>query len=256
MANIETSTERTRQRPLTARAGAVASTASDRGSDVATEAAGQARSAIETARDRSRDVADEAVGRARDVVGTVRQEGSQVAEEVADRAKALASEAKGQLDAQTEEGVRRLAQGVDRLAAQAIALAQGRPDEAAPLSDLVWEAAERLTWAADGLHDLADTFDQKGWEGAAAEIQSFARRRPAALLLGATIAGFGLGRGIRSSSAPPPAVEDPRQRPGPALRPSTRYPELSSGAGRGNSSAQYSGRISGGRPRPLRAGGR
>jgi hypothetical protein len=43
-------------------------------------------------------------------------------------------------------------------------------------------------------------------------VQAFAQRRPAAFLLGATIAGFGIGRGFRSSSEPEPSTDDPSAR--------------------------------------------
>ncbi|MGH9124993.1 MAG: hypothetical protein ACRDZ8_09750 [Acidimicrobiales bacterium] len=195
----------------------VASEAADRAGEVASEAVDRARSTLGSAGDRSRDVAQEAVGRAQDVAGTVRHEAANVAGEVSDRARALAGEASSQLETQTEEGIRRLAQGVDRLAAKAIALAEGRPREAAPLSDFVWQAAERLTVASDVLHDLADTLDREGWQAAAEEVQSYAQRRPSAFLLGATIAGFGLGRSLRNSSEPDSSPEDARltnERPG------------------------------------------
>ena len=190
----------------------VAAVAGEQGRRVATEMADQAQEAASTVADETRQVAGAATSHARAVAGATRDEVSQVANEVTSQAKALAEEAGDRLEAKAEYGARRAARGVDQLAAEAVALAQGRPEEAPNLVEYVWQAAEKLCTASDGLHGLADTLDQRGWEGLATDIQSIARRRPATFLLGATIAGLGVGRTVRNASGQEP--QSPPSRPG------------------------------------------
>jgi hypothetical protein len=47
---------------------------------------------------------------------------------------------------------------------------------------------------ADGGRRAADWLDRRGVEGLVSEVKSFARRRPGLFLLGAAVAGFGVGR--------------------------------------------------------------
>lgn len=181
--------------------GQVASTARDAGQDLASQATDRARQSANAAVDRAQDVAGMAAGHAEDLVGTIRHEAGRVTDEMSSQAESLIEESKRQLEAQAEEAAGRLAQGFYQLAEEAQALADGRPADAPNLRDYVGRAADRLNSTADGLNGLVDTIEQRGIEGLVTDVQTFARRRPAAFLLGATVAGFGIGRMIRSRSA-------------------------------------------------------
>ena len=129
------------------------------------------------------ETASVAKDRAAEVAGTATDQ----AREVVDRA---ADAIKEQGRAQTEQ----LAAGAHRLADQTRALAEGRPEEAGPVTGYVEQAASRVS-------EVAERLDQRGFEGAVDDLQRFARRRPGVFLLGAMAAGFGVGRLLRSSAA-------------------------------------------------------
>ena len=76
---------------------------------------------------------------------------------------------------------------------QAVALSQGRPEQAGPLVDYAEQAA---TW----LDNAASHIEERGLEGLATDVVDFARRRPAVFLAGAAVVGFGVGRLIRSGA--------------------------------------------------------
>ncbi|HEX3540362.1 MAG TPA: hypothetical protein VHT75_07935 [Acidimicrobiales bacterium] len=182
-------------------------TARDAGQDVADEATERARQTAGAAVDQVHDVAASAAGHAQELAGTVKQQASRVTDEVSTQALGLAEEAKTQLEAQAQEAALRLARGFYQLAGEAQALAEGRPADAPNLGEYVERAADRFYSSADGLNSLAASIDQRGIEGLVTDLQGFARRRPAAFMLGATVAGFAVGRVIRSRSASGPEAE-------------------------------------------------
>ena len=71
------------------------------------------------------------------------------------------------------------------------ALAEGRVEDAGPLRDWASEASQRL-------RRLADRADELGPRGVVEEVSDFARRRPAAFLVGAGLAGIVVGRLARA----------------------------------------------------------
>lgn len=208
----------------------MARSAVDAGQNVATAANDRARQAARVAVDQVHDVAGAAADRTQDLAGTIKQEASRVTDEVSTQVQSLAEETKSQVEAQVREAASRLGQGFHQLAEEAQALAEGRPADAPNLGEYVSRAADRLFATSEGLEGLVSSIDQRGLEGLVTDVQRFARRRPAAFLLGATVAGFGVGRMIRNrdagtQTAPAgdgrqPAVPDTTGRP-PAPR-STR----------------------------------
>ena len=91
-----------------------------------------------------------------------------------------------------------LASALRDLGEQAQALADGRPEDAPTLTDYVGRAADGLYGGADRLHAVASDIEQRGVSGVLDDLQTFARRRPGAFLLGAAVVGFGIGRVVKT----------------------------------------------------------
>ena len=193
----------------------VASSAAEQGQQVAATAAEQGQEVASAAADEGQQVAEAAVTQARDVAGTAREEAAQVSDELSEQARSLLEETKGQLQDQTETQVERLSETLRRFGAQGQALAEGRPSQAGPLPDYVREAAGRL-------EQLADDVDARGVEGLVEDLQSFARRRPGAFLLGAGVVGFGVGRLMRAKSSDGDEAAASAPNPPPARRPAAK----------------------------------
>ena len=129
----------------------------------------------------------------RDLAGTVRTQAEQVKGELAGQARGMLAETQGQLQAQADFQASRLAAALFQVGSQAVALSQGRPQEAGPLVDYAEQAA---TW----LDDKASYIEEQGLEGLATDVVDFARRRPGVFLAGAAVVGFGVGRLLRSGA--------------------------------------------------------
>jgi hypothetical protein len=209
----------------------VRSRASDEGRAVASRAAEEASDVASTAQDEARRVASNAAEEASDVAATATEEGQQlvalaseqatelgstvreqtarVRGEVVEQGKTLAEEARSQAEAQAHAQSRRLADSLSRLGDEVRALAEGRPDEAGTVRPYVSNAADTVYDAADRLYTLASDIDTRGLTGVLDDLQAFARRRPGAFLLGAAVAGFGVGRAVRASSTDDGEAEAP-----------------------------------------------
>jgi hypothetical protein len=129
----------------------------------------------------------------RELAGTVRSQAEQVKGELAGQARGMLAETQGQLQAQADLQASRLAGALFQVGGQAVALSQGRPEQAGPLVDYAEQAA---TW----LDDRASYIEERGLEGLATDVVDFARRRPAVFLAGAAVVGFGVGRLLRSGA--------------------------------------------------------
>jgi hypothetical protein len=129
----------------------------------------------------------------RELAGTVRSQAEQVKGELAGQARGMLAETQGQLQAQADMQASRLASALFPVGSQAVALSQGRPEQAGPLVDYAEQAA---TW----LDDRASYIEERGLEGLATDVVDFARRRPGVFLAGAAVVGFGVGRLLRSGA--------------------------------------------------------
>lgn len=61
--------------------------------------------------------------------------------------------------------------------------------------------ARYADWAADGLDSLSNTLRERDLDSLIGQVSDFARRRPAAVIGGAMVAGFLLSRFLKSSTA-------------------------------------------------------
>lgn len=156
-------------------------------------AAGQAKQVKGTAVGQTKVVARTAKQDVRELSGTVREQADQVKGELAGQARAMLSETQDQLQAQADMQASRLASALFQVGGQAVALSQGRPEQAGPLVDYAEQAANWLDGAAAHI-------EERGLDGLATDVVDFARRRPALFLAGAAVVGFGVGRFIRSGA--------------------------------------------------------
>ena len=176
----------------------VASRAKDETREVTSQATDQARDVASTAAERGQEVARAAGQSTEQLAGTVKDQARRVGTELAGGGRSLANETKVQLESQAQAQSAKLAETCRRLGEEAQALADGRPEGAPNLTEYVRQAAGRLYDTADRLHNFSEDVETRGIEGVAADMQDFARRRPGAFLLGAAVAGFGVGRLVRS----------------------------------------------------------
>jgi hypothetical protein len=160
--------------------------------DTAT-ASGQAKQVKRTAATQSKVVARTANQDVRELAGSVRSQADQVKGELAGQARELFEETRGQLQSQADHQAYRLAGALFQVGGQAVALADGRPQQAGPLADYAEQAANWLDSAASHI-------EERGLEGLATDVVDFARRRPGVFLAGAAVVGVGVGRLIRSGA--------------------------------------------------------
>ncbi|MHB1533102.1 MAG: hypothetical protein ACYC1D_00510 [Acidimicrobiales bacterium] len=137
--------------------------------------------------------------------GTVKGQAARVTDEMVEQGRGLTEEAKSQLEQQAHAQSIRVADALAALADEMVALAEGRPHDAENVRGYASTAAETVYNAADRIYDLASELDTRGISSVLDDVQSFARRRPAAFLLGAAAAGFGIGRAVRANSGQPSA---------------------------------------------------
>jgi hypothetical protein len=160
---------------------------------VASTAAAQAKLVKGTAVDRTKVVAGTAKQDVRELADTVRTSADQVKGELTEQAREMLAETRGQLQGQADQQAIRVARAIFQVGSQAVALADGHPEQAGPLVNYAEEAA---TW----LDEAASYIEERGIEGLATDVVNFARRRPALFLAGAAVVGFGVGRLIRSGA--------------------------------------------------------
>jgi hypothetical protein len=153
----------------------------------------QAKQVKGTAVGETKAVARTAKADARELAGTVRSQAEQVKGELTGQAREMLAETQGQLQQQADMQATRLASVLFQVGTQAVALAEGRPQQAGPLVEYAEQAAE---W----LDNTASHIEDRGLEGLATDVVDFARRRPAVFLAGAAVVGFGVGRLIRSGA--------------------------------------------------------
>lgn len=160
---------------------------------VRSEAAGQAKQVKGTVATQTKVVARTANEDVKQLADTVRSQADQVKGELAGQARAMLDETRDQLETQADIQATRVGRALYQVGTQAVALSEGRPEEAGPLVDYAEQAAG---W----LDDTASYIEERGIEGLASDLVDFARRRPAVFLAGAAVVGFGVGRLIRSGA--------------------------------------------------------
>lgn len=170
----------------------VASAAAGRAEDVASTVTEESKRVATTAVQEGQEIARTAASQATDVAGTAREQAAQVSAELSNQARTLIEDTRTGIQEQAQTQTQVLADSVRRLGDEARALAEGRPEQAGVLADYVSQAAERLT-------SMARQIEERGPEGLVDEVKTLARTRPGTFVLGAAVAGFGIGRLLRGA---------------------------------------------------------
>jgi len=147
-----------------------------------------------TAKEQASDVASQATDAARDVAGQAKEQVKNVANEAGAQARELMDRTRGELRDQAQVRTDRVAGGLRSFSEQLTALAEGRPEEAGPLTGYARQAQQQVS-------QFASRLESGGFEGAMRDMASYARRRPMVFLAGCAAAGFFLGRTVRAARA-------------------------------------------------------
>lgn len=153
---------------------------------------GGGQALVAAASEQAGQVSSAAVGQAGEVAGAAADHARQVASQAASQAAGLVDEARGAVRRQADAQTSQLGEALGGLRDQFQALLDGRPEDAPSLAGHGREVVGRLD-------RLAGRLQSGGVDGALAEVQRFARRRPGAFLAGAGLAGFAAGRLLRAS---------------------------------------------------------
>jgi len=145
------------------------------------------------ARDEAAGIAQTAGSRGSDVAGTVGEQASRVASETSRQARNLVREGRDQLADQTRHGQQRAAGGLRKAADQLHQMSE-KADGQGVVPELARQAADRT-------RGIADWLDKREPGDLVDEVRRFARRKPGAFLLGATLAGVAVGRLTRGAVA-------------------------------------------------------
>ena len=153
-----------------------------------------AGSAVQAAKDQAAELGNEAGSQAKAVAGEASQHARATVDQARTQARRLARQTQDEVLAQADDKSTQAAAGLQSVAGQLQAIADGRTDEAGPFAGYAHQAADRIG-------TLADRLQSGGAQGVADEITGLARRRPGLFLVGAVGAGFLAGRLLRSGKA-------------------------------------------------------
>ncbi|CAA9227606.1 MAG: hypothetical protein AVDCRST_MAG50-1595 [uncultured Acidimicrobiales bacterium] len=177
--------------------GSTAQNAKEQAANVAGTAKQEASGVASAATDQTRHVASEAADAASSVASTAVEKVAEVKDVATTEVRSLVTDATAQVREQAETQAGRLAEGLTGLGDQVRALLDGRPDEAPQIRSYLEQGADRLG-------ELAERIQSGGVDGALADVQRFARRKPGLFLLGALGLGVGVGRVVAGAKAAGP----------------------------------------------------
>jgi ElaB/YqjD/DUF883 family membrane-anchored ribosome-binding protein len=146
------------------------------------------------AREQATEVAHTARDQAGQVAGTVKEQAAHVADEVKQQGRQMVDRTKERMREQGDSQARQMAQSLRTLADEGRALADGRPLEAGPVTDYVRQASDRI-------QGMSQRVEERGAQGMVEDLENFGRRRPGMFLAGAAVAGFVVGRLVRSAAS-------------------------------------------------------
>jgi ElaB/YqjD/DUF883 family membrane-anchored ribosome-binding protein len=156
----------------------------------------------------AKEVAGRAAERAGDVAGEAQAQVQAVARQAKDQVKDLVDRGRRDLGDEAAARSRQAAGSVRTLADQIGALADGDPQAAGPLTDLLQEGRDRLQSFAGRLDD--------GPNAVFEDVRRFARRQPLLFLATAGALGFVAGRMVRAGRE---AASSPRSAPSGSMTP-------------------------------------
>jgi hypothetical protein len=152
-------------------------------SDIASTAKQETGAVAQTAADAGKEVVSAVSERTSAVAGTAKQQLSSIIDQT-----------KSELRTQAEGQGHQVINGLRTLSDQVSALSSGRPEEAGQVGVLLDEGRQRL-------QSYLGSLELRGPQGMVDDVTRFARRRPGMFLIGAGVAGFAIGRLVRSAAA-------------------------------------------------------
>jgi len=179
----------------------VASTAVDQTTEVAAVAKDEGQRVAATAKAQGQQVLQATTEHAGEIVASAKEQAAQVADQASVEARNLLEETRSRLEEQTATGAQRLGEQLQRLGEEALALSEGRPDEAPTMQGYAKRAADTLLDCADRAYGLSDDVQTRGIGSVLGDVQTFARRRPGVFLLGTAALGLVAGRAVRASKS-------------------------------------------------------
>jgi ElaB/YqjD/DUF883 family membrane-anchored ribosome-binding protein len=138
----------------------------------------------------AKDVAGKTASRASDVAGEAQAQAKVVALQAKDHVRDLMDRGRSDLGDEASARSQQAAGTIRTLADRAGALANGDPEGAGPLADLLREGQDRLQTLAGRLDD--------GPQAVLDDVRNFARRQPVLFLASAGALGFLAGRLVRA----------------------------------------------------------
>ncbi|MFH0245355.1 hypothetical protein ACGRHY_23710 [Streptomyces sp. HK10] len=147
---------------------------------------GPAQQTGQTAKQETRATADRAKEAAGTVAGSAGEQARNVTGEARDQVVGMADHLRERATREADTQTRRTADTIRQWADDLSGMAENTRSDS-PVRNLA-------TQAADGGRRAADTLEERGVGGLVEGAESFARRRPAAFLTGAALAGFAIGR--------------------------------------------------------------
>ena len=194
----------------------VASTAVEQTQEVAATAKESGQRVASTAKEQGQQVLRSTADQAGEVVVAAKAQAAEVAEQASEQARNLLEETRSRLEEQSATGAHRLGEQLQRLGEEALALSEGRPEEAPTVQGYVKRAANTLLESADRAYGVSSDIQSRGIGGVLSDVQTFARRRPGAFLLGAAGLGLLAGRAVKASKEDGDGDAEPAAAP-PAL---------------------------------------
>jgi hypothetical protein len=160
--------------------------------------------------------AEAAVDGAKNVAAQTEEQAGQLAREAWSQAREVMGRAAGETRTQADQQAAKAASGLDNVAEQLRALADGRSDQTGQVGQYASQAADQLAQFSRHLQD-------RGMQGLTDDIARFARRRPGQFMLLAAATGFIAGRAVRAGQAAREHDQAPRDG---ALPPAAGYEAL------------------------------
>lgn len=192
-----------------------AQTAKEQAAGVKDTAVEQGRAVAGTAKEQAGEVRDTAVEQGRQVVETAKEQVGQVTAEAKTQVTDLVSQGRAELSSQLGSGQQKLAELVHSVAEDLGSMAS-KSESSGPVVGLAQTGSRRVGEVAHWLQDVepGEALDQ---------LRGFARRRPAAFLLGSLVAGVVVGRLTRSLAAEAKDAHDEHTAPATTGYDSTTY---------------------------------
>lgn len=164
-----------------------AETAREEAKNVAATAVEQGKTTASSAAEAGGQVAGTAAEGAKEVAVQAAQQAGEVKQQASEQARQLLGQAQSQVREQAESQTQRASSSLKDFGQQLRGLAEGQPKAGGIAENGVRQLAEKV-------EEFAERLDERGLDGTVEDLRRFARQKPGLFLLGATAAGFAIGR--------------------------------------------------------------